>query len=180
MWTTVLCTIYMYMNMMWTCFNRCLFTVEEDYRPWFESFVYDLLTTLNKLEWPASGLLLNLLGRHLVTQFSNTTVDARLRVTLLHYLGIIVSRVRNDAVTGKLSEQAITDIIKQVGLKVKFRVHVTGPCPTRIRTLSENRYTLHAFHTFLVQKGFTINMFIPKRYLNVEHLLKRRFFPPGN
>ena len=39
---------------------------EEDYRPMFENFVYDLLATVNKPEWPAAELLLSLLGRLLV------------------------------------------------------------------------------------------------------------------
>lgn len=39
---------------------------EEDYRPLFENFVQDLLSTVNKPEWPASELLLSLLGRLLV------------------------------------------------------------------------------------------------------------------
>ncbi|GCB80121.1 hypothetical protein scyTo_0019663, partial [Scyliorhinus torazame] len=36
---------------------------EEDYRPLFENFVQDLLSTVNKPEWPAAELLLSLLGR---------------------------------------------------------------------------------------------------------------------
>lgn len=40
---------------------------EEDYRPLFENFVYDLLATVNKPEWPAAELLLSLLGRLLVS-----------------------------------------------------------------------------------------------------------------
>ncbi len=40
---------------------------EEDYRPLFENFVYDLLSTVNKPEWPAAELLLSLLGRLLVS-----------------------------------------------------------------------------------------------------------------
>lgn len=39
---------------------------EEDYRSLFENFVHDLLSTVNKPEWPASELLLSLLGRILV------------------------------------------------------------------------------------------------------------------
>lgn len=42
---------------------------EEDYRPLFENFVQDLLSTVNKPEWPAAELLLSLLGRLLVSQF---------------------------------------------------------------------------------------------------------------
>lgn len=40
---------------------------EEDYRPLFENFVHDLLSTVNKPDWPAAELLLSLLGRLLVS-----------------------------------------------------------------------------------------------------------------
>ena len=39
---------------------------EEDYRPLFENFLADLLTTLYRPEWPATELTLNLLGSLLV------------------------------------------------------------------------------------------------------------------
>lgn len=50
--------------------NRCTTKGEEDYRPLFENFVQDLLATVNKPEWPASELLLSLLGRILVSAFA--------------------------------------------------------------------------------------------------------------
>lgn len=46
--------------------SRCTVKGEEDYRPLFENFVQDLLSTVNKPEWPSSELLLSLLGRILV------------------------------------------------------------------------------------------------------------------
>ena len=48
------------------CF-RCSTKGDEDYRPLFENFVQDLLSTVNKPEWPAAELLLSLLGRLLVS-----------------------------------------------------------------------------------------------------------------
>jgi hypothetical protein len=42
---------------------------EEDYRPVFENFVTDLLTTLYRPEWPATDLILSLLGSLLVSIF---------------------------------------------------------------------------------------------------------------
>lgn len=59
------------------CSKRSLYSVccrcgskqgEEDYRPLFENFVHDLLSTVNKPEWPAAELLLSLLGRLLVSR----------------------------------------------------------------------------------------------------------------
>lgn len=47
--------------------NKCRSRNEEvDFRPLFENFVHDLLTTVNKPEWPATELLLSLLGTMLV------------------------------------------------------------------------------------------------------------------
>jgi len=46
---------------------RCTSKGEEDYRPLFENFVYDLLSTVNKPDWPAAELILSLLGNLLVT-----------------------------------------------------------------------------------------------------------------
>ncbi len=47
--------------------NRCTGGKDEDdYRPLFENFVQDLLSTLNLPEWPASEAVLTLLARLLV------------------------------------------------------------------------------------------------------------------
>ena len=45
---------------------RCTSKGEDDYRPLFENFVYDLLSTVNKPDWPAAELILSLLGNLLV------------------------------------------------------------------------------------------------------------------
>ncbi len=41
---------------------------EDDFRPLFENFIQDLLTTLNLPMWPASEVFLTLLGMLLVIQ----------------------------------------------------------------------------------------------------------------
>uniref|UniRef100_A0A8D3C1Q0 Nipped-B protein n=1 Tax=Scophthalmus maximus TaxID=52904 RepID=A0A8D3C1Q0_SCOMX len=87
---------------------------EEDYRPLFENFVHDLLSTINKPEWPAAELLLSLLGRLLVHQFSNKQTEMALRVASLDYLGTVASRLRKDAVTSKMDQKAIDRILKEV------------------------------------------------------------------
>lgn len=54
-------------NFLSVFLNKCGSKTEEiDYRPLFENFVQDLLTTVNKPEWPATELLLSLLGKLLV------------------------------------------------------------------------------------------------------------------
>uniref|UniRef100_UPI00358E56D1 nipped-B-like protein isoform X3 n=1 Tax=Myxine glutinosa TaxID=7769 RepID=UPI00358E56D1 len=86
---------------------------EEDYRPLFENFVHDLLSTVNRPEWPASELLLSLLGRLLVHQFSNKACEMPLRVASLDYLGTVASRLRRDSVGLSLQSQ-IDSIISQL------------------------------------------------------------------
>uniref|UniRef100_A0A8C1KPT1 Nipped-B protein n=1 Tax=Cyprinus carpio TaxID=7962 RepID=A0A8C1KPT1_CYPCA len=87
---------------------------EEDYRPLFENFVQDLLSTVNKPEWPASELLLSLLGRLLVHQFSNKQTEMALRVASLDYLGTVAARLRKDSVTSRMNQKAIDRIIREV------------------------------------------------------------------
>ncbi|KAM9587793.1 nipped-B-like protein isoform 3-T4 [Morphnus guianensis] len=87
---------------------------EEDYRPLFENFIQDLLSTVNKPEWPAAELLLSLLGRLLVHQFSNKSTEMALRVASLDYLGTVAARLRKDAVTSKMDQGSIARILKQV------------------------------------------------------------------
>lgn len=112
---------------------------EEDYRPLFENFVHDLLSTVNKPEWPAAELLLSLLGRLLVSrilhsrslpalhpavkalssvlqvhQFSNKQTEMALRVASLDYLGTVASRLRKDAVTVNVDQKSIDRILRGV------------------------------------------------------------------
>ena len=54
-------------NFLTVFLNKCSTKEEVDYRPLFENFVQDLLTTVNKPEWPAAELLLSLLGKILVS-----------------------------------------------------------------------------------------------------------------
>uniref|UniRef100_A0A4W4GC33 Nipped-B protein n=1 Tax=Electrophorus electricus TaxID=8005 RepID=A0A4W4GC33_ELEEL len=90
---------------------------EEDYRPLFENFVQDLLSTVNKPEWPASELLLSLLGRLLVHQFSNKQTEMALRVASLDYLGTVAARLRKDSVTSNMDQKAIDRILQQASGK---------------------------------------------------------------
>ncbi|XP_046372301.1 nipped-B-like protein isoform X3 [Haliotis rufescens] len=101
-------------NFLSVFLKKCTTKGEEDYRPLFENFVQDLLSTVNKPEWPASELLLSLLGRILVQQFSNKSTDMSLRVASLEYLGIVAARLRKDAVTSHLNQEMIDDIVDKV------------------------------------------------------------------
>ena len=89
-------------------------TEEIDYRPLFENFLQDLLTTVNTPEWPAAELLLSLLGKLLVSKFSNKGTEVALRLSSLDYLGVVASRLRRDAVQSKLKIDTIDSIIASV------------------------------------------------------------------
>ncbi|CAL4060266.1 unnamed protein product, partial [Meganyctiphanes norvegica] len=97
---------------------------EIDYRPLFENFVQDLLVTVNKPEWPASELLLSLLGKLLVQKFSNKNTDMALRVSSLDCLGLVAAKLRHDAVSSELKISTIDAIIKEV----KEEESQNGPC----------------------------------------------------
>ncbi|XP_046405626.1 nipped-B-like protein isoform X2 [Ischnura elegans] len=87
---------------------------EMDYRPLFENFVQDLLTTVNKPEWPATELLLSVLGTLLVKNFINKSTDMSLRVASLDYLGVVAARLRKDAVLSQMKLETIDQIIKEI------------------------------------------------------------------
>lgn len=85
-----------------------------DYRPLFENFVQDLLTTVNKPEWPATELLLTLLGNMLVKNFSNKGTDMSLRVASLDYLGVVAARLRRDGILSQGKTNRIDQMIKDI------------------------------------------------------------------
>ncbi|KAL1493055.1 hypothetical protein ABEB36_011194 [Hypothenemus hampei] len=95
--------------------NKCGNRAEEiDYRPLFENFVQDLLCTVNKPEWPATELLLCILGRMLVQNFSNKSTDMSLRLASLDYLGVVAARLRRDSVLSRCKLNSIDQMIKDI------------------------------------------------------------------
>ncbi|KAK5639345.1 hypothetical protein RI129_011837 [Pyrocoelia pectoralis] len=85
-----------------------------DYRPLFENFVQDLLSTVNKPEWPATELLLTLLGKMLVKNFSNKGTDMSLRVASLDYLGVVAARLRRDGILSHGKRSTIDQMVKDI------------------------------------------------------------------
>ena len=71
------------------------------------SLIQDLLSTVNKPEWPAAGEMLTILGKMLVRNFLNRKVDISLRTASLEYLGVVAARLRKDALT---SEKDVADV----------------------------------------------------------------------
>uniref|UniRef100_A0A672ZDI7 Nipped-B protein n=1 Tax=Sphaeramia orbicularis TaxID=375764 RepID=A0A672ZDI7_9TELE len=86
---------------------------EEDYRPLFENFVHDLLSTVNRPEWPAAELIFMLPLSLFVHQFSNKQTEMALRVASLDYLGTVAARLRKDAVTSKMDQKVIDRILRE-------------------------------------------------------------------
>ncbi|CAK9302581.1 unnamed protein product [Gordionus sp. m RMFG-2023] len=87
---------------------------EEDFRTLFDHFVDDLLTTVNKPEWPASELLLTILGGILVQNFSDRKVEIALRLASLEYLGKITSKLRKDSLTSQSDALVLKEILDQI------------------------------------------------------------------
>lgn len=80
---------------------------DTDFRPLFENFLHDLLNTVNKPEWPASEMLLTVLGRLLVLKFSNKQTEMSLRVASLDYLGVVAAKLRRDAITSAAGDATL-------------------------------------------------------------------------
>jgi cohesin loading factor subunit SCC2 len=85
-----------------------------DYRPLFENFVQDLLTTVNTPEWPAAELLLSLLGHVLREKFRDRGTEMALRNSSLEYLGVVAARLRKDVIQSKNKVAFIDSIIRRV------------------------------------------------------------------
>lgn len=102
-------------NFLSVFLSKCGSKSEEcDYRVLFENFVQDLLSTVNKPQWPASELLLSLLGTLLVKNLGNKSLDVGMRVASLEYLGVAASRLRKDAVSAQVKMTKIDRIIDDI------------------------------------------------------------------
>lgn len=105
-------------NFLTTFLNKCKTrSGETDFRPLFENFIYDLLTTVNKPEWPAAELLLSLLGTLLVKYMSDKNIEQPIRVVSLEYLGIVAARLRKDTVESRCKVNTMDALIKCIRLE---------------------------------------------------------------
>ncbi|CAK1552044.1 unnamed protein product [Leptosia nina] len=95
--------------------NKCRSRSEEvDFRPLFENFVHDLLTTVNKPEWPATELLLSLLGTMLLKYMSDKSMEMPVRVASLEYLGLVASRLRRDSVHSRAKLSTMDAVVRDI------------------------------------------------------------------
>lgn len=105
-------------NFLTTFLDKCKSrSGDTDFRPLFENFVYDLLATVNKPEWPASEMLLSLLGTLLVKYMSNKSMEQSIRVSSLEYLGIVAARLRKDTVESRCKVNTMDALIKSIKLE---------------------------------------------------------------
>lgn len=105
-------------NFIQTFLNKCKSrATETDFRPLFENFIHDLLTTVNKPEWPGAELLLTLLGTVLVKYMADKTVDQSIRVVSLEYLGIVAARLRKDTVKARNRVKTMDELIKCIKIE---------------------------------------------------------------
>jgi cohesin loading factor subunit SCC2 len=96
-------------------FHKCKSKQNEfDFRPIFDNFIQDLLITVNKPEWPASELILNMLGVILVNQINYEQNDVASRVNSLEYLGQIVSTLRKDALETHKNPDKLKNVFKKI------------------------------------------------------------------
>ena len=81
-----------------TLFKKCYSTApskaEVDFRPIFESFLQDLLTTLPLPKWPVSHTLLSILCRFFLFTFTSKQADLQMRLAALEHVGTIISQCR--------------------------------------------------------------------------------------
>jgi cohesin loading factor subunit SCC2 len=105
-------------NFLTTFLNKCKTrSGESDFRPLFENFIHDLLTTANKPEWPAAELLLSLLGTLLVKYMSDKSKEQSIRVVSLEYLGIVAARLRKDTVESRCKVNTMDQMIKYIKME---------------------------------------------------------------
>lgn len=105
-------------NFLTTFLNKCKSrSGENDFRPLFENFIYDLLATVNKPEWPASEMLLSQLGTLLVKYMSDKSIEQAIRVVSLEYLGIVAARLRKDTVESRCKVNTMDALIRCIKLE---------------------------------------------------------------
>ncbi|XP_055327158.1 nipped-B-like protein A [Paramacrobiotus metropolitanus] len=97
-----------------TFFMKCAAKGDEDYRPLLENFINDLLTIVNKPEWPAAETMLSVMGFILMQKFNDKTLDANFRYASIDYLGMITARMRRDALSVKENPDQLQELVTKL------------------------------------------------------------------
>lgn len=94
--------------------DKCKRSGETDFRPLFENFMNDLMTTANRPEWPAAEMILSLLGTLLVKYMEDRSMEQAIRVASLEYLGTVAARLRKDTVESRCKVDTMDQLIKSI------------------------------------------------------------------
>ncbi|CAF3770813.1 unnamed protein product [Adineta steineri] len=153
---------------------------EDDYRIIFENFLADLLTTANRPEWPASEILLTLLSRILMTNFSNSSLPIQIRLQSLEYLGSVAAQLRKDTIeldvlNSRENQHRLDQVIHKTLTSIEtdedvLEVHKTDPLRYHrsliiyINELSQSEPTCH------FSKMFHIGQWLRDVNITVERL----------
>lgn len=105
-------------NVLKKFLSKCMSRSDRsDCLPLFAHFVNDLLTTVNRPEWPASELLLSLLGTLLGKYVSNETKEQSIRIVALNYLCIILAGMEKYRVKSGCCVQTIDQLINSIKIE---------------------------------------------------------------
>ncbi|CAF3667344.1 unnamed protein product [Rotaria sp. Silwood1] len=166
---------------------------EDDYRIIFENFLADLLTTANRPEWPASEILLTLLSRILMKNFSNQSIPISIRLQSLEYLGSVAAQLRKDTIeldvlNSRDNQERLDQVIHKTLLNIEtdedvLEVYKTDPLRYHrsliiyLNELSQCEPTIH------FAKMFHIGQWLRDINLTIERLnqtLTRRVKPKNH
>ncbi|KRX59136.1 Nipped-B-like protein, partial [Trichinella sp. T9] len=100
-------------NFLSVFLKKCTTKCEEDYKSLFEDFVRDLLSALNRPEWPVAELLLKLLGTVLQKHCSSKQGEVNTRVAALEYLGMVAARIRRDVKLSVNEDALLGDLVRK-------------------------------------------------------------------
>jgi len=156
---------------------------EDDYRNLFECFLEDLLIAANRPEWPSSEILLTLLSRILMKNFSNQTLPIQVRLQSLDYLGSVAAQLRKDTIELDLLntreyQQRLETIIEKTLSLIEFdedllEIYRTDPLRYQ-RSLIIYLNDLNQYEpTSQYAKMFHLGQWIRDVYLTIERLTQQ-------
>ncbi|KRZ09115.1 Nipped-B-like protein, partial [Trichinella zimbabwensis] len=100
-------------NFLSVFLKKCTTKCEEDYKSLFEDFVRDLLSALNRPEWPVAELLLKLLGTVLQKHCCSKQGEVNTRVAALEYLGMVAARIRRDVKLSMNEDALLGNLVRK-------------------------------------------------------------------
>ncbi|KAI6652117.1 Nipped-B-like protein [Oopsacas minuta] len=148
-----------------TLFKKCYATApsksEVDFRPIFENFVQDLITTLLLPHWPVSSTLLSIMCRLFLMTFTNKQAELSMRLAALEHVGNIISQCRSQMSENHTSSSpsyspadedisVIGKLLKSVPLEVKSKVLSSLQMKECMEIETDTEYEIKALVSFLL------------------------------